>query len=45
MRTPRGRMATANAWLYFGLAPPASEARQTLDLFERGARSSDEDDA
>jgi len=32
MRTPRGRMATRNAWLHFGLSPPAAP-RTTPDLF------------
>jgi len=32
MRTPRGRMATRNAWLHFGLTPPAAPAA-TPDLF------------
>ena len=33
MRTPRGRMATRNAYLHFGLAAPAPAARAP-DLFE-----------
>jgi len=33
MRTPRGRVATANAYRHFGLKPPASDAL-TEDLFE-----------
>ncbi len=34
MRTPRGRVATRNAWLHFGLpAPAASPAARELDLF------------
>jgi Holliday junction DNA helicase RuvB len=35
MRTPRGRVATANAYRHFGLAPPASPAatQSMLDLF------------
>jgi hypothetical protein len=34
MRTPRGRMATAHAWRYFGLqAPHAVEALQR-DIFQ-----------
>ena len=36
MRTPRGRVATRNAWLHFGLAAPPSTYRvQELDLFDR----------
>jgi Holliday junction DNA helicase RuvB len=31
MRTPRGRVATRNAWLHFGLSPP--EPAHTLALF------------
>jgi Holliday junction DNA helicase RuvB len=31
MRTPRGRVATRNAWLHFGLRPP--ERAETLALF------------
>ena len=35
MRTARGRMATRNAYLHFGLTPPALEARPaTLGLFD-----------
>jgi Holliday junction DNA helicase RuvB len=34
MRTPRGRMATRNAWLHCGLKPPAAQsAADALDLF------------
>ncbi len=35
MRTPRGRVVTRQAWLHFGLNPPASNAApvQTQDLF------------
>ena len=33
MRTPRGRMATRNAYLHFGLAAPAAASRPA-DLFE-----------
>ncbi len=34
MRTPRGRVATRNAWLHFGLEPPAISMDQTVrDLF------------
>ncbi len=34
MRTSRGRMATRNAWLHFGLNPPARELPTDPDLFE-----------
>jgi Holliday junction DNA helicase RuvB len=34
MRTARGRMATRNAWLHFGLNPPARELPTDPDLFE-----------
>ncbi|MGH8166182.1 MAG: Holliday junction DNA helicase RuvB C-terminal domain-containing protein, partial [Woeseiaceae bacterium] len=33
MRTARGRVATRNAYLHFGLAPPAREAMPELPLF------------
>jgi Holliday junction DNA helicase RuvB len=34
MRTPRGRVATRNAWLHFGMEPPAITVDQTVrDLF------------
>ena len=32
-RTPRGRIATIAAWRHLGLAPPASSARASDDLF------------
>ena len=32
MRTPRGRMATRNAYLHCGLKPPASQIRESLEL-------------
>ena len=35
MRTARGRVATKNAYLHFGLTPPASEAPPELPLFDR----------
>jgi Holliday junction DNA helicase RuvB len=35
MRTPRGRVATRNSWLHFGLRPPVTGAVST-DLFEGG---------
>ena len=36
MRTPRGRMATRNAYLHFGLQPPAAPVAQSeRDLFEQ----------
>ena len=34
MRTARGRVATRNAYLHFGLTPPASEAPPELPLFD-----------
>ncbi len=34
MRTARGRVATRNAYLHFGLAPPASEPTPYLPLFD-----------
>ncbi len=33
MRTPRGRMATRNAWLHCGLRPPAQAGNDALELF------------
>jgi len=33
MRTPRGRMATRNAWLHCGLKPPALASSASLELF------------
>jgi len=33
MRTARGRVATRNAYLHFGLAPPARESMPNLPLF------------
>lgn len=35
MRTARGRVATRNAWLLFGLEPPAREAVPELPLFDK----------
>lgn len=35
MRTARGRVATRNAYLHFGLTPPAREAIPELPLFEQ----------
>ena len=35
MRTARGRVATRNAYLLFGLAPPAREAMPELPLFNK----------
>jgi len=32
MRTPRGRMATRNAYLHCGLKPPLSQASEPLEL-------------
>ena len=34
MRTPRGRVVTRNAYLHFGLKPPARGLNE--DLFEAG---------
>mgnify|MGYP001823304750 CR=1 FL=1 len=37
MRTPRGRMATRNAWLHCGLTPPtATKAAGSFELFAEG---------
>jgi Holliday junction DNA helicase RuvB len=33
MRTPRGRMATRNAWLHCGLRPPVQTGNASLELF------------
>ncbi len=33
MRTPRGRMATRNTYLHFGLTPPTHLAAESLELF------------
>ena len=35
MRTARGRVATKNAYLHFGLTPPTAEAPPELPLFDR----------
>ena len=35
MRTARGRVATRNAYLHFGLTPPAREAIPELPLFDK----------
>jgi Holliday junction DNA helicase RuvB len=35
MRTARGRVATRNAYLHFGLAPPARESAPELPLFDQ----------
>jgi Holliday junction DNA helicase RuvB len=35
MRTARGRVATQNAYLHFGLAPPRRSGTQDLPLFDR----------
>ncbi|MCU0937393.1 MAG: Holliday junction branch migration DNA helicase RuvB [Gammaproteobacteria bacterium] len=45
MRTPRGRVATAHAWLYFGLSAPASDGPRTLELFAGGAGTGPDGDA
>jgi len=37
MRTPRGRVATRNTYLHFGLAPPARDPGGIDDLFHNGA--------
>ena len=44
MRTPRGRMATASAWQYLGLRPPAglAAAQTTLAGFEDAGESADQ---
>ena len=34
MRTARGRVATKNAYLHFGLTPPAAESTSELPLFD-----------
>ncbi|MFT5500303.1 MAG: Holliday junction DNA helicase RuvB, partial [Woeseiaceae bacterium] len=34
MRTARGRVATSNAYLHFGLTPPARDATPELPLFD-----------
>jgi Holliday junction DNA helicase RuvB len=35
MRTARGRVATSNAYLHFGLKPPVREATPELPLFDQ----------
>ena len=35
MRTARGRVATRNAYLHFGLKPPAADATADLPLFDK----------
>ncbi len=35
MRTARGRVATKNAYLHFGLTPPATEPNPELPLFDK----------
>jgi Holliday junction DNA helicase RuvB len=35
MRTARGRVATKNAYLHFGLTPPTSGAPPELSLFDQ----------
>lgn len=35
MRTARGRVATSNAYLHFGLTPPARESTPELPLFDQ----------
>ena len=34
MRTPRGRVATRNAWLHCGLKPPSQSFPEALELFD-----------
>jgi len=34
MRTARGRVATRNAYLHFGLKPPANLGSEALELFD-----------
>ena len=34
MRTPRGRMATRNAWLHCGLKPPTQALPEAMELFD-----------
>ncbi|HNP35596.1 MAG TPA: Holliday junction branch migration DNA helicase RuvB [Woeseiaceae bacterium] len=40
MRTARGRVATKNAWLHFGLAPPNLSGGQNLPLFDQAGEES-----
>jgi hypothetical protein len=35
MRTARGRVATRNAWLHFGLTPPPRGTCPELPLFDK----------
>ncbi len=35
VRTPRGRMATRQTWLHFGMTPPNREAPLAGDLFDK----------
>jgi hypothetical protein len=35
MRTARGRVATKNAYLHFGLAPPTRDQTPELPLFDQ----------
>jgi len=41
MRTARGRVATGNAYLHFGLRPPAREQAPELPLFDQGPTGSE----
>ena len=34
MRTPRGRVATRNAWLHCGLKPPTQALPEAMELFD-----------
>jgi Holliday junction DNA helicase RuvB len=38
MRTPRGRIATRNAWLHCGLKPPSQSFPEALELFDGDGR-------
>ena len=42
MRTPRGRVATKNAWLHFGLELPKGNSTEN-DLFDQVSDPSDND--
>ncbi|MBT8122965.1 MAG: Holliday junction branch migration DNA helicase RuvB [Gammaproteobacteria bacterium] len=38
MRTPRGRIATRNAWLHCGLKPPSQSFPEAMELFDGDGR-------
>jgi Holliday junction DNA helicase RuvB len=38
MRTPRGRVATRNAWLHCGLKPPSQSLPEAMELFDGDGR-------